>query len=204
MDHHAHYSLFTKARYYLTVGVVYLGTISGLWFVVQASGVPTQTPVSAAPVVASIKAPEKPKFVLISGKPVRIVIPDSGIDLPVTDGYYNEADGSWTLSGDHAQFAMVSFLANNASGSTFIYGHGTDTVFGRLGAQTPAVGSVAKLYTDNGHVFVYSFDSTRNLTPDDTSVLAYTGPAILTIQTCTGSFSEWRSMFQFHFEGVES
>lgn len=204
MNHHSVYSLVTKIRFYLTTGLLYVGTISGIWFVSQTSPTLAQTTVSAAPVVAAKKAPEKPKFILQSGKPMRIALPDSGIDLLVTDGYYNDADGSWTLSDDHAQFAMISFLANNHSGNTFIYGHGTDAVFGRLNTEPPAIGAIAKVYTDNGKVFTYAFDSTRNLTPDDTSVLAYSGPPILTVQTCTGSLSEWRSMFQFHLIGVSS
>lgn len=201
MNHHAS-PRFAKGRFYASVLLLYIATISGVWYVGQASNIPRAQPVAA---VSPAKPPlPTPTFILVSGKPVRVVIPASGIDLPVTDGYYNETDGTWTLSDDHAQFAVMSFLANNLSGSTFIYGHGTDAVFGRLGATPPAVGATATVYTDNGHVLNYQFESMRNLTPNDTSALSYTGPSILTIQTCTGSFSEWRSMFQFRFSGVSS
>lgn len=201
MNHHIT-SRFAKGRFYASVLLLYVATIGGMWYIGQVNNLPQAQPVAA---ISPVKPPlPTPTFVLVSGKPVRIVIPDSGIDLPVTDGYYNPADGSWTLSEDHAQFAMMSFLANNLSGSTFIYGHGTDAVFGRLGAVTPAIGAIATVYTDNGHVLNYKFESMRNLTPNDTSALSYTGPSILTIQTCTGSFSEWRSMFQFRFSGVTS
>src|SRR5260370_34407240 len=64
-----------------------------------------------------------PRVQVISGLPVRIVIPASGVDLPVDQGYYDAAADSWTLSGYHAQFAMLSTLANNYGGETFIYGH---------------------------------------------------------------------------------
>lgn len=203
MSHH-NTSWITKGRFYGSVGLLYIATIGGIWYITQASNIPTAPTVAATTITTKKEVPKKPTFVLVSGKPIRVVIPNSGIDLPVTDGYYNEADGSWTLSDDHAQFAMLSFLANNLSGSTFIYGHGTDAVFGRLNTAPPAVGELAVIYTDNGHVFNYMFESMRNLTPNDTSVLAYTGPSILTIQTCSGSFSEWRSMFQFRFVGVAS
>lgn len=194
------YSWVKKIRFFAGVGTLYALTIGSVWYVLQASAVPQSAAYASLP--AKPPAPVKPEFVLVSGKPVRIVIADSGIDLPVTDGYYNQADGSWTLSDDHAQFAMISFLANNHSGSTFIYGHGTDQVFGALGVRPPVVGTTALLYTDNGHVFSYSFQNVRDLTPDDTSVFNYAGPPILTLQTCTGAVSEWRSMYQFNLTKV--
>ncbi len=204
MNHDDYYWIL-KVRYYLTTTSLYGLTIVGLWFTVQLGNPPT-TQVAAASIPIQIvkKEPEKPKVTLITGKPTRIVVQDSSIDLPVSDGYYNEADGSWTLSDDHAEFAMMSFLPNNISGNTFIYGHGTDAVFGRFGTQPPIAGSIAKVYTDNGHILNYEFESTQNLSPNDTSVLDYSGPSTLTIQTCTGNFSEWRSMFHYRFSGVDA
>lgn len=164
---------------------------------------PQQTVAEAyqAPVVHT---PKPPEFILVSGKPVRIVIAASNIDLPIDEGYYSPEDGSWTLSSDHAQYAMMTTLANNASGNTFIYGHGTDQVFAKLATSPPAAGSQAIIYTDNGHILSYTFDASRDLAPDDTSVFDYEGPSILTIQTCSGAVSEWRTMYQFSFNKVEA
>lgn len=133
---------------------------------------------------------------------MRIVIPAAAIDLPIVDGNYNEADGSWTLNDTVAQFATISTLANDTSGNTFVYGHGTDLVFARLAASQLPIGSQALIYTDNNRVFSYTFQSMRDLTPDDTAVFDYVGPSILTVQTCTGMFSEWRTLYQFNFEKV--
>lgn len=140
--------------------------------------------------------------ILISGKPTRIVINEYGIDLPVDEGFYDESSNSWTLSESHAQFAMMTFLANNISGNTLIYGHGTDQVFGQLNELKPTATTTALVYTDNNHLFSYSFQSMLDYTPEDTSIFSYSGPPILTIQTCSGPLSEWRSMFQFKFDRI--
>jgi hypothetical protein len=97
---------------------------------------------------------------------------------------------------------MVSALANNAAGETFVYGHNNDFVFGSLRHKTPAIGSVALLYTDNGHIFEYHFSAVTSLSPSDTSVLDYSGTPILLIQTCTGSLNEWRTEYTFQFYKV--
>jgi sortase (surface protein transpeptidase) len=136
---------------------------------------------------------------LVYGQPTRLVIPASNIDVPVNPGYYNSADASWTLSGYYAQFATVSTPANNVAGDTFIYGHNNDFVFGSLRHTTPAAGSEALVYTNNGHILDYSFTNSFSLAPDDTSVLNYSGPPVLTIQTCTGSVNEWRTMYRFDY-----
>jgi hypothetical protein len=146
--------------------------------------------------------PIKSVIPVISGQPIRIVIPSESLDLPVDPGYYDPTSGGWTLSGYHAQFAMLSTLANNISGNTFIYGHNNDYVFGALRHNTPGVGALAFIYTSNGHIFEYAFQSVQSLSPTDVSALAYNGPSVLTIQTCTGSLNEWRTMYRFTFAQV--
>lgn len=195
------HSLITKVRFTISICALYVFTIGIGWYALQPAPVVQHTALAAV-VKKAPTEPAEPKFILISGKPIRIVIAELGIDLPVDEGNYNSADGSWTLSENHAQYAMMTVLANNHSGNTFIYGHGTDQVFGRLGNSPPSVGSVALVYTDNGHVFSYSFQYLANVPPEDTSVFNYQGPPILTVQTCTGAVSEWRTMFHFKFEGV--
>jgi len=140
-----------------------------------------------------------------SGEPTRIVIPASGIDLPVDEGRYNAKEDTWTLSPDHAEFAVSTMPANDQAGTTFIYGHGTDAVFGRLASLPPPVGSTARVYTDSGHVFIYTFQSRRDLQPTDTSILrgVTKGTPRLIVQTCTGAFSEWRSEFIFSYQKVQ-
>ena len=191
-------SNFQKVRFASSVSVMYALTLLFGWYAVR--------PVSALGHSRSVAfkhavvAPHVPTKPVIAGLPVRIVIPDSGVDLPVDPGYYDAASNSWTLSGLRAQFATISSQANDATGDTFIYGHNNNSVFGALRHVTPAVGAQALIYTDNGHVFSYKFQSVVSLTPDDTSVLEYNGPPIMTIQTCTGSVDEWRTLFKFNFD----
>lgn len=74
---------------------------------------------------------QKTAHKVISGKPIRIELPDSSISLDIINGGYDQKTKSWTLSDDKAMFATVSPQPNNNSGQTFIYGHGTDSVFGK-------------------------------------------------------------------------
>src|SRR5579884_4183540 len=189
-------SLVEKVRYYSSVGTIYCLTLLFAWAAVH--------PVSRPPInrVLLANALEKPVlFNATSGRPVRIVIPGSSyngqvVDLPVDPGYYDPSNG-WTLTGYHAQFAMISQPANNKAGDTFIYGHNNDYVFGALRHVTPAVGAQALVYTDNGHIFEYAFQKSYSVAPDDVSILNYQGPPIMTIQTCTGSLNELRTMYEF-------
>lgn len=197
--------MFQKVRFIGTIAALYITTVGVIGYALYPSLL-IGTPVHAD-IKRSQQKPHKPvtpRFVLVSGKPIRITIPDYAIDLAVDEGYYNAVDGSWSLSQTHAQFAMMTTLANNAGGNTFIYGHGTDGVFGKIGTTPPPVGTIAEIYTDTNHVFSYRLQEVKNLSPTDTTLLDDTtsGPPRLTIQTCTGSFSEWRTMFTFTFEKV--
>lgn len=190
-----------KLQLISSVAGLYIATIGTVGYL----ALPAPSPARAVSKISSSPPkPASPRFVVVSGKPVRIVIPDSNIDLPIDEGIYAE-DDSWTLSDTHAQFAVMSALANNHAGNTFIYGHGTDEVFGRIGNKTPAAGTLARIYTDNGNVFSYRFEESHNLTPDETDLLSDTksGAPRLTLQTCTGVWSEWRTIFVFAFEKVE-
>ena len=82
--------------------------------------------------------------------------------------------GHW--SATHAQFMMISSLANNLEGETYIYGHNNDNVFGALRHVTPSPGSVAYVYTANGHILSYTFVSVTSVAPDAASVLNYPRP----------------------------
>jgi sortase (surface protein transpeptidase) len=64
------------------------------------------------------------------------------------------------------------------------------------------IGSKALLYTDNGHIFSYTFADSASVGPHDVSVLNYAGPPELVIQTCTGSLDELRTMYHYNFDKV--
>lgn len=198
--------MLRKIRFFSSVGALYImtiGTIGGILYSSHLFGAPVWAK-PATVVVYKKPAPLPPK--VISGKPTRVTIGSAGIDLPVTDGTYNESDGSWTLSDTQAQFAVMTVPANNHAGMTFIYGHGTDPVFGKIGTNTPPAGTIAEVQTDTNHTFRYVLQEVKNYTPNDASILENPadGSPRLVIQTCTGAFSEWRTMFVFAFEKVVS
>src|SRR3954469_21396116 len=99
---------FRRLRYLSSVAIMYLATLLLVWTLFKphpsAISVLDQGP---KPLPAAIQP------ILVSGLPVRIVIPSISIDLPIEQGFYDKATNSWTLTGYHAQFAMPSRIANN-------------------------------------------------------------------------------------------
>lgn len=192
-----------RLRFFLIAGGLYISAISFMVYMGLIAYTP-RTPILAnTPVVMTTpKEAAQPALVVQSGQPVRLVIAAAGIDLPIDEGYYDPSNDSWTLSDTRLQHAMITMPANNHSGNTFIYGHGTDQVLGSLSKRPLDVGTIAEIHTDNGRVFTYTFQSSHNFTPEDTDIFTYNGPPILTVQTCTGSASEWRTMYTFSFQKV--
>lgn len=193
---------YTKVRYYFSVSALYALT---LFFAFSAFGLPNtwkgekqQTIVHAEP---RVPKPKK-KIIVTSGKPVRILIPRIGIDLPVSDGAFNPADNSWTLSDNQAHFALPSVVPNDYSGNSLIYGHNYGWVFGKL--QSLSAGDTMQLFADNGHIFTYVYEGSTALSPDDTSVFTSKGYPTVTVQTCTGRWNEIRQMHRFILEEVNS
>lgn len=197
--------MLQKFRFFSSIGVLYVltfGTIGGLLYSSHLIATPAWAKKPEPVIVTETPKPLPPK--VVSGKPIGLEIPDYAINLNVIDGTYNDTDGSWTLSDDMAQFATLSVPANDHAGTTFIYGHGTDAVFGKIGSNNPSIGSITHITTDNGHVFTYELTEIRDFEPSDTSIFndMTNGEPRLIIQTCTGVFSEWRTMFIYRFKDV--
>lgn len=196
-------SKLQKARFYSSVGILYVATLLFALYVFRPFGMFSRQKVLAyTPVIGessitdSVSSPKA-----ITGKPVRLVVGSLSIDLPVDEGFYNEADQTWTLSAKHAQYASPTMPANNIRGNTLIYGHYNVYVFLRLKQIQP--GSVADVYTDNGHIFTYEFKRVEQLKPEDVTIFDYQSYPMLTLQTCTGSFYEFRQMFYFTLQKVD-
>lgn len=189
-----------KTRYALKLTIIYGVTIFFGWYCIR----PYHQTVVLTNLVKTTgsEQPANQAIKVVAGLPVRIVVPASAIDIPLDPGYYNPNTETWTLNGYKAQFDMYSALANNISGDSFVYGHNNDFVFGSLRHNTPQAGATAYIYTANGHIFQYSFSQIYSLGPTDTSVLSEGGPPTLTIQTCTGSLNEWRTLYVFNFDKV--
>lgn len=138
---------------------------------------------------------------IIAGKPQRVVVDSLGIDLPVSDGYFSETTGEWTLGYDQAYFATPTVLANESYGSTLIYAHNLEGLFAPLHRIAP--GATLTVYTDNDLIFRYTFRSSVDVAPGAVQSIESDGLPQVILQTCTGNWSERRSLFTFRFDGVE-
>lgn len=157
---------------------------------------------SAASVVVDSVAPLPPKKPeVVYGHPIALSIPSLSLDLDIVDGTYDQATHAWTLTNDKVQYAVPTVLPNNDNGNTLIYGHNRKGVFMTL--PTITAGAEATVTTDNGYRFIYAFDTAETIKPTDVNIFAYEGPARLTLQTCTGSFYQNRTMHYFHFVRYE-
>lgn len=194
--------IIVRLRFYSSVSALYA---LALLFVFQAFGSQLLSQTSNQPVVHTkprIPIASKPEIKIIAAKPNRIVIPRLEIDLAVTDGDYIPSKKTWTLSDNHAQFALPSTLPNDYEGNSLIYGHNYGWVFGDL--KSLRAGDTMQLYAENGTIFTYIYQSTRKLKPDDASVFRYDGYPSVSVQTCSGRFNENRQMYDFTLEEVTS
>lgn len=161
----------------------------------QTSDIATPTQIAKA----TPAAPTAPQT--ISGHPVEIVAPTVNVDMPIVDGFYDPTTGGWTLNADKAQFAAITTQPNDQSGQTFIYGHATQRVFGKL--LNMHIGDQVSVLTSNGYRFTYTLKQTEVVTPSNTGILSYTGSPRLLLQTCVGAFSQDRKFFILDFTKVE-
>lgn len=159
---------------------------------------PGQTTAAVAPVETKPE-PVAPKT--ISGHPIRVEAPTVGVDMPVVDGFYDAVANEWTLYDDKAQFGAMTSEPNDNSGQTFIYGHATQRVFGKL--LNMKAGEETYVYSSNGYKFTYKLKETQTVTPTNTGILNYNGGPRLLLQTCVGTFSESRKFLIFDFVKVE-
>lgn len=154
--------------------------------------------VEAQPVASTPLVKEKIKIATreaVQGIPVRVVVPRVGIDVSVAMGSYDPNDASWTLDDTQAFYADISVPANDNNGVTLLYGHARSAVFSRILQVTD--GAEVIVYTDNGNVFRYKYQSRQDVDPSDLSVVHSDGPPTLMLQTCSGPFDAYRTMVSF-------
>jgi len=136
----------------------------------------------------------------IVGIPGRVVVPSVGIDQTVRPGVYDSANKTWTVDSTAAFHATTTVPANNANGTTLIYGHAEWGIFGRLVEVGP--GAEAYVYTPEGYRFMYVYESSRQVDPTDVSALTALGSPKLLMQTCSGPFDIYRTLVTFGLKGV--
>jgi LPXTG-site transpeptidase (sortase) family protein len=130
----------------------------------------------------------------IEGTPNRILIPSLSIDLPVVSQSYSPVTKSWPVAAGLANYATESVLVNNTKGETLIYGHNNRSVFGPILKMKPS--DIVYVYTDNGHIFKYSYVTSQYVTPTKTEIFAAMAeaPAGLELITCNGPNFEYRHL----------
>lgn len=134
-----------------------------------------------------------------SGVPAQLVIPSLGLELPVKPGTYSLEEG-WALDDSNAFFATPSVPVNNLKGTTLIYGHNTQPVFKRLTRLLP--GAKLEVITEDGARFTYEYSFVSEVKPDNVSVFNSENAPNVTLQTCSGPWDEYRSMYTFMLKEV--
>lgn len=137
----------------------------------------------------------------IHGTPVSVSVPSVGVDTSVVDGYYDAYSGRWSITEESAFFATITDEANSQGGSTFIYGHNSDKIFGNL--RGIKEGALATVRTDNGYEFTYRFTGLEHVAPTEGDKLDYEGKPRLVLQTCSGFWNETRQLTYFTLESFK-
>lgn len=185
---------------YAALGTIHLCLLTMFAIVLQ----PAPQPVLAAVGPGEVSVEEVRTLpslkVAKQGVPQRVLVPSVSIDLAVKPGSYEPENQTWTLDSVSAFYADRTVPANNRNGTTLLYGHGTSAVFGRI--PEISEGAEAKVLTDTGLIFTYRFQSSRQVTPTDTSVLNSSGPPTLVLQTCSGPFDKYRTLVAFTLVGI--
>lgn len=135
------------------------------------------------------------------GTPSTLTIDSLNLQLSVLKGDYHSQSQTWDITEDSAHFATPSVVPNDHQGNTFIYGHKNVLVFERLVDLNP--GAIVELATKEGHVFVYKYISSETLKPKDTTIFNYEGEPTLTLQTCSGSWNQFRTLYHLDFVEVK-
>lgn len=133
--------------------------------------------------------------------PTRITITSLDIDIPVTTGTFDPESHQWTLDESGAFWAEYSEAPNDTKGTTFIYAHARWGLFGALPDITS--GAEALIFTQSGQVYRYHFESANTVEPEDTTVFARSGKPKLVLQTCSGTFSQNRTLYSFSLLSAE-
>lgn len=184
---------------YALIGILNISVLLMLGLLVFLNSRPVEAVYNEQVAVLEKPTTQKPQKAK-QGVPVRLVVSDGLIDIRVKTGSYMPSDDIWEIDDDSAFYADRTVPVNDNNGTTLIYGHGTDEIFGKV--PDISAGAKAKVYTSNGFIFSYEYLGSKEVTPEDTSVLSENGPPILLLQTCSGYFDAYRTLAEFKLVGV--
>jgi sortase (surface protein transpeptidase) len=157
----------------------------------------TRHQISEAAQAAQSKLSGQPETAKLQGTPNRILVPSLNIDLPVVSQSYSPVLKSWPVSAATANYATETVLINNFHGQSLIYGHDIRSVFEPLLGLKP--NAIVYIYTDNGHVFKYTYSGSHDVSPRQTTIVADMAnqPAGLNLITCDGDYFQYRHVMNF-------
>lgn len=195
----AHRRAMSERVTYVYLALLNVGVL-GMFLVIFSPGPDVRMPIVATVYHHKEVPMEAPVAKPVIGEVKRVVVPSVGIDSTVQSGSYNTDTHAWSISDQSAFHADTTVPVNNTNGTSLIYGHARWSIFGRL----PEVGKGAEavVYTLEGYRFVYTFASSRQVDPSDTSALTSHGPPTLLLQTCSGAFDAYRTLVAFHLKEV--
>jgi LPXTG-site transpeptidase (sortase) family protein len=122
--------------------------------------------------------------------PVRILIPNVNIDLPIVSA--KVIDGYWELSETTASYGLGSGLPGE-NGNTVIFAHARDGLFYNL--KDVKIGDIVYVFSKNMW-FRYKVNKITAVYPNQTDVINPTKTQVLTLYTCTGFDDEKRLIVQ--------
>jgi len=185
---------------WLNVSVVVLTIGYAAWQFNNATQALAQTAVQKVAVQAQQHIAKAPAATVLTGTPVRLVIPSLAIDLPVTAGKFDSSQRTWHVDDRIVDFIPATSPLSNTQGSMFLYGHNANNVLGKT--NNLKIGDEAYVYTDNGHVFSYTFGSAVVVKPTDTSVLngLNLGQPGFKLMTCVGLWDQDRRIMTFNLK----
>lgn len=183
-----------------SVFVASLTVIGGIFFAPYISLLPLPFSSAKAQPGAAVAAvrTEITDPTVIQGVPRSLTIPGLGVDVAINEGIFDPTSQLWTIDEDSAFYATPTSPINNDAGSTLLYGHNSDRIFGKL--PKLAVGMEAIIETDSDYVFTYVYKNSEIVDPTNVSVLNYSGNPRVVLQTCTGFWNEHRQMFYFYLK----
>ena len=161
-----------------------------------------ETAAQAHQLLESSESSPKPSTPIdVSGEPIRIILPNQFIDLPIVEGNYDPVAKTWPVNPRTANYATNTPIINNKTGVTVVYGHATNAIFGKTASLKP--GDTVLVYTANNHVFEYSYTGDVTVNPTDLSVFSnLDGAPTLKLLTCSGAFSQNRRIMSFSLTRV--
>ena len=187
-------------RFNITIGILFIlaGGLLGSDYIIKFVDDAHATYPSPNVIVSDSASSNPSSITQSTALPTHVGIPSADISVDVDAGYYDSTTSTWTLGNAKAYFATLSTPPNAVEGNTYIYGHNRDNIFLPLNKVT--IGTESTVIASDGKTFTYRLSSIHDVLPTDSSwLIDYRGEPILTLQTCTGLWDQYRRLFVFDF-----